>query len=74
MIVYVLFLWRKPSIRKIIGGFIVVKKFGEGAFNAKRAGFDGVEIHAVHEGYLMKLRRFVEKISKLLLDTHQRVL
>jgi 2-enoate reductase len=31
----------------------IVKKFGEGAFNAKRAGFDGVEIHAVHEGYLL---------------------
>jgi 2-enoate reductase len=31
----------------------IIKKFGEGAFNAKRAGFDGVEIHAVHEGYLL---------------------
>jgi 2-enoate reductase len=31
----------------------IVKKFGEGAYNAKRAGFDGVEIHAVHEGYLL---------------------
>ncbi|PRR79999.1 FAD-dependent oxidoreductase [Clostridium vincentii] len=31
----------------------IVKKFGDGANNAKRAGFDGVEIHAVHEGYLI---------------------
>jgi len=31
----------------------IVKSFGKGAFNAKRGGFDGVEIHAVHEGYLI---------------------
>ncbi len=31
----------------------IVKRFGEGAFNAQRAGFDGVQIHAVHEGYLL---------------------
>lgn len=31
----------------------IVKSFGEGAYNAKRAGFDGVQIHAVHEGYLL---------------------
>ena len=31
----------------------IVESFGKGAFNAKRAGFDGVEIHAVHEGYLL---------------------
>lgn len=37
----------KEEIQKI------VKSFGKGAYNAKRAGFDGVEIHAVHEGYLI---------------------
>lgn len=31
----------------------IVRSFGDGAYNAKRAGFDGVEIHAVHEGYLL---------------------
>lgn len=31
----------------------IVKKFGEAAALAKHAGFDGVEIHAVHEGYLL---------------------
>lgn len=31
----------------------IVKKFGDGAYNSKRAGFDGVQIHAVHEGYLI---------------------
>lgn len=31
----------------------IVKKFGEAAALAKHIGFDGVEIHAVHEGYLL---------------------
>lgn len=31
----------------------IVTKFIEGAEIAKHAGFDGVEIHAVHEGYLL---------------------
>lgn len=31
----------------------IVKKFGEAAAIAKQSGFDGVEIHAVHEGYLL---------------------
>lgn len=30
-----------------------VKKFAEASAIAKQAGFDGVEIHAVHEGYLL---------------------
>lgn len=31
----------------------IVESFGKGALNAKRGGFDGIEIHAVHEGYLI---------------------
>ncbi|MFL0196636.1 FAD-dependent oxidoreductase [Clostridium sp. WILCCON 0269] len=31
----------------------IVEKFAEGARIAQKAGFDGVEIHAVHEGYLL---------------------
>ena len=31
----------------------IIKQFGNGAYNAKRAGFDGIQIHAVHEGYLL---------------------
>lgn len=32
---------------------ILIKSFIQSAAVAKRAGFDGVEIHAVHEGYLL---------------------
>lgn len=31
----------------------IIAKFGEAALIAKEAGFDGIEIHAVHEGYLL---------------------
>lgn len=31
----------------------IVKSFGDAAVNAKRGGFDGCQIHAVHEGYLI---------------------
>lgn len=31
----------------------IVDKFGKAAAVAKKAGFDGVEIHALHEGYLL---------------------
>ena len=41
----------RPLTKEEICG--IVESFGKGAYNAKRAGFDGVEIHAVHEGYLI---------------------
>ena len=41
---------RELSVKEIKA---IITKFGEGAYNAKRAGFDGVQIHAVHEGYLI---------------------
>lgn len=31
----------------------IVKKFAQAAVIAKHSGFDGVEIHAVHEGYML---------------------
>jgi len=31
----------------------MVKRFGEAALIAEKCGFDGIEIHAVHEGYLL---------------------
>ena len=47
--------WLDKICRPLTKGEIrcIVKSFGDGAYNAKRAGFDGVEIHAVHEGYLL---------------------
>lgn len=32
---------------------LLIKKFVESAVIAKQAGYDGVEVHAVHEGYLL---------------------
>ena len=31
----------------------ITEDIAQGAYNAKRGGFDGVQIHAVHEGYLL---------------------
>lgn len=47
--------WLDKTCRAITTDEIhaIVRQFGEAAFHAKRAGFDGVQIHAVHEGYLM---------------------
>lgn len=47
--------WLNKTCRELTVAEIksIVKKFGDGAFSAKRAGFDGVQIHAVHEGYLI---------------------
>ncbi|PYG90268.1 2-enoate reductase [Ruminiclostridium sufflavum DSM 19573] len=47
--------WLEKICRELTVGEIkaIVRKFGDGAYNAKRAGFDGVQIHAVHEGYLI---------------------
>lgn len=30
-----------------------IKSYADGAYAVKKAGFDGVEVHALHEGYLM---------------------
>ncbi|MBU3111081.1 oxidoreductase [Clostridium lacusfryxellense] len=47
--------WLDKTCRELTKDEIhtIVKQFGEGAYNAKRAGFDGIQIHAVHEGYLI---------------------
>lgn len=31
----------------------LIKSYADGAYAVKQAGFDGVEVHALHEGYLM---------------------
>lgn len=47
--------WTDVTCREVTVDEIkhIVKMFGKAALNAKNAGFDGVQIHAVHEGYLM---------------------
>lgn len=47
--------WLDKTCRELTRDEIhkIIESFGKGAFNAKRAGFDGVEVHAVHEGYLI---------------------
>lgn len=47
--------WLDKTCRELTVNEIkqIVAQFGKGAYNAKRAGFDGVQIHAVHEGYLI---------------------
>ena len=41
---------RELSIEEIQN---IIKQFATSAFIAKQSGFDGVEVHAVHEGYLL---------------------
>lgn len=47
--------WLEKTCRELTKEEIryIVEQFGKGAYNAKRAGFDGIQIHAVHEGYLI---------------------
>ena len=46
----------------------ITHRFGMAALNAQRAGFDGVEVHAVHEGYL--LDQFAMSMSNLRTDEY----
>ena len=47
--------WNNKTCRELQKEEIryIVEQCGKGAFNAKRAGFDGIQVHAVHEGYLI---------------------
>ncbi|WP_440193209.1 oxidoreductase [Anaerocolumna jejuensis] len=47
--------WLDKTCREITVDEIhtIVEQFGNAAFHAMRAGFDGIQIHAVHEGYLL---------------------
>jgi len=47
--------WIDVSCRELTTSEVerLVERFGEAAQTAQKVGFDGVEIHAVHEGYLL---------------------
>ena len=51
----VLHRWKDVVCRELTLSEIhtLVRRFGEGAGYAQAAGFDGIQIHAVHEGYLL---------------------
>jgi 2-enoate reductase len=48
-------LWQDKMCRELTVEEIqtIVRQFGKAACNCKRSGVDGVQIHAVHEGYLL---------------------